>query len=81
MNISLESSETSTLQLLNQKAKEVNAMINSYNSMLATKYELPATRKFSISLDFTTIVEVEVPVVAPVDAATTDTPSVSSESK
>jgi len=63
MNIKLESSETSTLKVLQEKVTEASNMVNSYNAMLSTKYQLPATGKFSISADFTSIVEVEPPTI------------------
>ena len=57
MNYKLETSETATLKLLQEKANESTQMVQAYAVLLSKKYELPFTSKFALSPDFTLIVE------------------------
>jgi len=75
MNIKMEASETSILKLLqgrvdedNKKAAESISMLQSYGALLSKKYELSLTGQYSLSQDFTTIIQAPVPQKSEVPA-------------
>jgi len=62
MSIKLETTETTTLKLLQEKVQEANNVVQAYASLLSKKYELPKDGQFTFNSDFTQIVEIPKPV-------------------
>ena len=65
--IKLETAETATLKLLQEKVAEANSVVQAYASLLSKKYELPKDSQFTFNSDFTQIVEIPKPLSAPSD--------------
>ena len=63
--IKLETAETATLKLLQEKVVEASSVVQAYASLLSKKYELPKDSQFVFNSDFTEIVEVPKPLSAP----------------
>jgi hypothetical protein len=70
MSIKLETTETTTLKLLQEKVAEANNVVQAYASLLSKKYELPKDGQFTFNSDFTQIVEIPKPPA--VDASDAD---------
>jgi hypothetical protein len=62
MSIKLETTETTTLKLLQEKVQEANNVVQAYASLLSNKYELPKDSQFTFNSDFTQIVEIPKPI-------------------
>ena len=62
MSIKLETTETTTLKLLQEKVQEANNVVQAYASLLSKKYELPKDGQFTFNSDFTQIVEIPKPI-------------------
>ena len=62
MSITLETTETTTLKLLQEKVQEANNVVQAYASLLSKKYELPKDGQFTFNSDFTQIVEIPKPI-------------------
>jgi hypothetical protein len=67
MSIKLETTETVTLKLLQEKVVEANNVLQAFAGLLSKKYELPKDGNFTFNSDFTQIVEVS---AAPIPSAT-----------
>jgi len=63
MSIKLETTETTTLKLLQEKVQEANNVVQAYATLLSKKYELPKDGQFTFNSDFTQIVEIPKPTV------------------
>ena len=66
--IKLETAETATLKLLQEKVVEANSVVQAYASLLSKKYELPKDSQFTFNSDFTQIVEIPKPLSPSVEA-------------
>ena len=62
MSITLETTETTTLKLLQEKVQEANNVVQAYATLLSKKYELPKDGQFTFNSDFTQIVEIPKPI-------------------
>ena len=62
MSIKLETTETTTLKLLQEKVQEANNVVQAYAALLSKKYDLPKDGQFTFNSDFTQIVEIPKPI-------------------
>ena len=77
--IKLEKTETTTLNLLQEKVVEANNVLQAFAALLSKKYDLPKDGQFTFNSDFTQIVEVLKPVV--VDSPEADAVPLDRESR